>query len=189
MAIQGIFGKIANAQANQKGDFIKKGSGRAVILECMQKSGNSGNNFIVRLKILASKGKDGSTPNAEGSQVSWIQSLDKFQSAFGNVKAFVLNVTGVKEAEVSAEEFVETLEDMINYVPGAKSESSGRSITATQAARGMLVDYDTYDQQTKTQKAAKSTETNTYAKFIHVTEQGDVAARRAELDKTDPLQN
>ncbi len=184
-----IYAQIAGSTANNKSDYIKKGSGQAVILECLKKVGNEGETFVARLLITASKGKDGSTPNAPGDVVGWPQLLTKFKAtAMGNVKSFVLNTVGLKESDVTADQFVETFEDAINYVPGTKSEYNNREIKATQDFRGMLVNYDTYDQQTKAQKAQNSKETNTYVKFYHVSEQGDIAARRAELDKTHPIQ-
>ena len=184
-----IYSQIAGSTANNKSDYIKKGSGQAVILECLKKVGNDGEVFVARLKILSSKPKDGSKPNEPGDVVGWPQLLTKFKAtAMGNVKSFVLNTAGVQETEVTADQFIEQFEDAINYTPGAKSEYNGRAITAVQDFRGMLVNYDTYDQQTKAQKAAKSNETNTYVKFAHVSDQGDLEARKAELDKTNPIQ-
>lgn len=189
-----IFSKIATTSANSKGDFFKKGSGRAVILECLRKNGDSGESFIARCKILEVKPKDGAPCNNVGDRVGYVQLLEKFKSAASNVKSFVLAVVGLREADVSAEDFVETIEDMVNYQAGTKSEYNGRIINNVQVARGMLVDFDSYDQQSKAQKAEGLGKFNTYVRFVHVpateglNDEASVAKRRAELDVTDPLQ-
>lgn len=189
-----IFSKIANTTANTKGDFFKKGSGRAVILECLRKNGDSGEAFIVRCKILEARPKDGAVCNNVGDRVGYVQLLEKFKSSAANVKSFVLAVVGLRESDVTADDFVETIEDMVNYQAGTKSEYNGRTIQNIQIARGMLIDYDTYDQQSKAQKAEGAGKFNTYVRFIHVpateglNDAKSVAARRAELDVTDPLQ-
>lgn len=189
-----IFAQMAGVTASNKGDYIKKGSGRCVILECLKKTSadSGGDVFIARVKIVSSKGKDGSTPNTPGEKVGWPQLLTKYkQTALPNVKSFVLNVVGAKESEITADEFIAQFEDAINYKAGEKSEYNQRVITAVQDFRGMLVDYDTYDQQTKDQKAdtkaGKPFQTNTYVNWSHVAEQGDLEKRRAELDVSDPL--
>lgn len=196
MASREIFNKMYDASPNQKGDYFKRGSGRVVVLEAVQKDGaDCGLFFSLRCKVLSAKPKDGVPCNNEGDRVGWPQLLDKFpKTAYPNVQGCVLAIVGCRKDEITKEQFTATFEDMINYVKGTKSEANGRSIDEVQAARGMLLDFDTYDQQTKVQKAetlasgGKVHNTNTYVKFFHVAEQGDIAARRAELDKTDPLQ-
>ncbi len=195
-----IFDKMYDASQNQKSDYFKKGSGTCVVTECLLKnSADTGETFILRAKIVDAKPKDPQNPcNSPGDRVGWPQLLTKFpRTAFSNVQGLVLAIVGAKKEDVSKDDFVATYEDCINYQKGTKSEFSGRLIEAVQAARGMLLSFDTYDQQTKAQKAAseaaaklgqKVFETNTYVRFYHVADQGDLAARVAELDKTDPLQ-
>lgn len=189
MGTRDIFNKMYDADPNSKSDYFKKGSGRAVVLEMLKKNGDSGEVFVIRAKILEAKGKDGSVPNQPGDRVGWPQLLTKFpKTAYANIQGAILALVGASKEQVPRDDFVAAYEDAINYVKGTKSEYNGREINEVQAARGMLIDFDTYDQQTKAQKASSSKETNTYVKFYHVADQGDVAARRAELDKTDPIQ-
>ncbi len=156
----------------------------------MKRDGNSGEAFIARCLILSSRAKDGVSPNAPGDVVGHICILSGANKNVGlsKTKTFVLSAVGVKEAEITGEQFIETFEDAINYVPNSKSEYNQREIKEVQALRGMLINFDSYDQQTKAQKASGSKETNTYMNFTHVPDQGDIEARRKELDKTHPLQ-
>ncbi len=191
-----IFNKMYDASPNQKGDYFKKGSGRCIVLEAVSKeSADSGKFFSLRCKIISAQSKDGKPCNNPGDRVGWPQLLDKYpKTAYPNVQGAILAIVGAKKEDVTKEEFVSTYEGMINYVKGTKSEDSGNIINEVQSARGMLLDFDTYDQQTKDQKAetkasgGKVFNTNTYVKFFHVADQGDLAGRIAELDKTDPLQ-
>ncbi len=190
-----IFAAVAGTPAASKGDYFKKGSGTAVILECLRKeTDESGEMFIPRFKVLTATGKDGSVTNAPGDKVAWPQFLTKSKFpkiARANVKAFVLAVTGDREADITADQFIATWEDMINYQAGSISEYNKREIKDVQAARGVIIGWTTYDQQTKGQKeqskAGGKYESNTYVTFSHVPDQGDIEARIAELDKTDPV--
>ncbi len=190
-----IFASTAATKAAAKDPYIAKGYGKAVILECLQKeSDEAGLVFVARMKIIEATGKDGSTPNRVGETVGFVQMLTKSKYpkiAKAEVKAFVLAACGDTESSITADQFISNWEDMINYVPGALSEYNGRKITDVQAARGVIIAFDTRDAQTKAQKDAVKAggkfETNTYPAFKHVPDQGDIEARIKELDATDPI--
>lgn len=178
-----IFNKIGAASANNKGDVFRDGKGTLVITQCLYKNMNEGPTFVGRFKVLesASKGdkdpKSGAPvePNPAGSRVGWPQKIEKHKSAAGNVKAFFLNVLGFNEAEVKPEEFGDTM---------------AQACGPEQALRGMLVKYETYQQETKT--GANAGRVNTYVKFVHVSpkegnDEASIKKRRAELDATDPI--
>lgn len=197
-----IFTAVANASTNNKSDFFKKGSGRAVVLEMLHKnSDQNGVVFVMRALILSSRQKDVAViPNAPGDVVGWPQLLEHpkmKKMAQQNVRTALLNITGTKESEVTEAQFVELWEDAINYEPGTISEYNQRKINKVQDLRGFLFDYDTYDQQTKDQKAADAAaiaagktppkQTNTYVTFSFVEDQGDLEKRIADLNKTNPI--
>lgn len=202
MAGRGIFASVANSSINNKSDFFKKGSGRAVVLEMLHKnSDQNGLVFVMRALILSSRKKDESViPNSPGDVVGWPQLLEHpkmKKMAQQNVKTALLNITGTKESEVTEAQFVELWEDAINYEAGTISEYNQRKIEKVQDLRGFLFDFDTYDQQTKDQKAADAAavaagktppkQTNTYVNFAFVPDQGDIEARIKDLDKTHPV--
>ena len=179
-----IFSLVANSQANNKSDNFRDGKGIAEVVQCIGKpDANDGPTFIARFKIVSSESKgdmDPKTkqpiqPNAPGSRVGWPQKLTKFKSAPGNVKSFFLNLLGKKESDMTAESFTETMKD---------------AISPKQPARGMLVAYETYQQETKS--GANKGAINTYVRFVNVPkEKGntpeEIKKRREELDKTDPV--
>jgi hypothetical protein len=178
-----IYKNSYQAKANGKSDNFVDGQGTAVILQCIGKTdGNEGPTFIARLKIVESSNKGDRDdkgelvpPNAVGSTVGWVQKLTKFKSAPGNLKGFILNTLGMKESEVGEDDYI-----------GACAAAEGPE----QALRGMLVKFSSYRQTTK--GGPNAGKTNTYIQFSPVSvEAGNdgakIAARRAELDKTDPV--
>ncbi len=189
---------IYDAKQSGRGEYFKKGSGEAVIVECLKKDdADAGEVFVMRAKITKASPKDGQPCNSVGERVGWPQLLTKYpKMAPGNIQNMILAAVGVSKEQITKDQFVETYEDMINYVPGTKSEHSGRLINEVQGARGMLIRFDTYDQLSKEQKAIlksnpnAAVKPNTYVKFYHVPGQTEeeIAARRAELDKTDPCE-
>ena len=178
-----VFAKIAAARASLKSDNFRDGKGIVVVSELIHGNFNEGNTFVARTKIVSSESKgdlDPKTktpvaPNAAGSLVGWPQKLDKHKSAAGNVKAFVLSLLGFKENEVSSEQFGQALTELLSKA---------------QPARGMLIGYETYQQPTRSGPNAGNV--NTYVRWIHVppaagNSADQIAARKAELDKSSPL--
>lgn len=178
-----LFAKIASSNASLKEDVFKDGKGVVVIRELICKSFFQGPTFVARTKVLSSESKGDLDPvskqpvipNAVGSRVGWPQMLQKHASAPGNVKAFVLALLGKKEAEVTSAQFTEAL---------------ARLLSKEQPARGFLIGYETYQQQTRS--GANAGKINTYVRWVHVpADRGnspkEIADRRAELDKTDPM--
>lgn len=178
-----LFGKIGAAAANGKGDNFKDGKGVVVVRELLCKRLNEGNTFIGCYKVVSSASKgdtDAVTklpvePNAVGTNPSWPQKLDKFKSAPGNVKGHVLALLGFAESAVTPTQFAEAL---------------GRLIAKEQPGRGMLIGYETYQQPTRS--GPNIGKVNTYVRWLHVPPSAgnsakEIAERRAELDKTDPL--
>lgn len=178
-----LFAKIASANASLKEDVFKDGKGVVQIRELICKSFFQGPTFVARTLVMSSSAKGDLDPvskqpvqpNAAGSRVGWPQMLQKHASAPGNVKAFTLALLGFKEADVNSQQFQEAFE---------------RLVSKEQPARGMLIGYETYQQATRS--GANVGKVNTYVRWIHIPpSQGnspeDIAKRRAELDKTDPM--
>lgn len=178
-----LFAKIASSNASLKEDLFRDGKGVVLIRELLCRQFFKGNTFVARTKIVSSQSKgdkDPKTggpvePNGPGSCVGWPQLIDQHASAAGNVKAFTLALTGFASADVAPEDF---------------AKGFGELVDKNQPARGMLIGYETYQQATKS--GPNAGRVNTYVRWIHVppsagNSAADIAARRAELDKTDPL--
>ena len=172
---------ISNAKANAKSDNFRDGTGVAMVEELVSFEGNDGPTFVARFEIVSSAPKGDLdetgkpvTPNAPGSQVGWVQKLAKFKSSAGNVKAMVLALIGKTEGEIDAE-------------PGLFANMFAGLLAPEQMARGMLVNYSTYRQATRS--GPNAGKVNTYVAFSAHADNSDeaVAKRRAELDARRPL--
>lgn len=176
-----LFKKIANANASLKEDVFRDGKGVVCIRELICKSFFQGPTFVARTLVKESSSKGDLVngqpvqPNAAGSRVGWPQMLQKHASALGNVKSFTLALLGYKEQDVSSDQFAEAFQ---------------RLVSKEQPARGMLIGYETYQQATRS--GPNVGKINTYVKWIHIPPSAgnspeEIAKRRAELDKTDPV--
>ncbi len=175
-----LFDEVSKAAAQSKSDNFRDGEGILMIEEVKSFSGDSGRVFVVQGKVVESKSKGDLTlspdqkqvvgpavvqPNAAGSTVGWPQLVDKFKSAKGNVKAFMLALFDKKEDEISPADFAKTGEELVSK---------------ENPARGMLIGYSTYRQVTKT--GPNAGKINTYVRFSHVKQTGEeIAKRRAQL--------
>ncbi len=194
---RGIYGELADSETrkSKNEDYLEKGAGQVLIKECFKgETKLKEEYFRLRVRTTATKERKGKM-HAVGENLVWIVKFKTgFQrvNALKDVKSLVLAVVGFKESEVTAEQFIEQFEDAVNYRSGDKSEVTGREIKEVQDLRGMLVNFDTEEKQTKAQKEASDKggafETRSYVRWAHCAEQGDIAKRRAELDVTDPLQ-
>jgi hypothetical protein len=177
-----LFNKIGNAQASLKEDVFRDGKGVVLVRELICKKFFQGNTFVARTKVQSSASKgdknakgEAVEPNAAGSCVGWPQLIDKHASAAGNVKGFVLALLGFAEKDVKGADFAEALTGLISKA---------------QPGRGMLIGYETYQQATRS--GPNAGRVNTYVRWTHVPPSAgntpeEIAKRRSELDKTDPL--
>ena len=81
-------------------------------------------------------------------------------------------------------------EDSIWGDPLNKPKLLGKLVSREQPGRGMLIGYETYQQVTRGGPNAGNT--NSYVRWITVPREAgnspeEIAKRRADLDKTDPL--
>lgn len=201
-----IWGRVKKSKATgKKSEFLRDGKYVLGVLQIMSKvSEQSGLNFIARMVVLKSESKgdlDPKTkqpviPNPVGSVVGYIQQLDAFpKTAPGNVKAFMLELGGMSEAEGDT---IEEVEIDGKKVQMSKLEILGEAAGGPeQLARGMILTCSTRQAAVKTGKNIGAI--NTYPQFSHVGEDpastefggnndADVARRRAEWDKTYPLE-
>lgn len=166
-----IFDAVADSRANMKGDVFKDGRGVLLVVENLLDNLNEGATFVGRFQVVKAEPKgdlelapfapgkphlplDPPRPapcNAIGSQVGWPQKIQKFKSAAGNVKGYLLSLLGFKEAEVTKAAFAATLAEMVS---------------AAQPAAGMLVGYETYRQETR--GGANAGRINSYVRFTHI---------------------
>lgn len=125
---------------------MRDGRGRLVIKKLALEDGFKGARFVTEGVVIASSKipvtelKTGKaldiTPNEVGSDVSIVQMLDKHESAFGNVKGFVLELFGEQDDSTNTSEFYDTL----------------KTLTEENAAHGMVIDYSTYRKVTQVNK-------------------------------------
>jgi hypothetical protein len=174
---------VAAASATTKSDYIRDGAGVLLVEQILDVPGKMGQAgcVVVRVEIVESKSKgdldaNGKevVPNPPGSQAGWVQSL-KYPSAVNNLKTFVLALLGFSEAEVAASP------------PGTFQTAFGELMDTAQPARGMLINYSTYRQATRS--GANAGKVNTYCTFSHNPNntKDSIAARRAELDNKRPI--
>ncbi len=197
MAGRSIFAESHAAEGSFQSDYYKDGSGVAVILENLKKNSNDSEKFIGR-HLIVSVTKKGDAPcNLVGEQVGWVQNYTVYpKMAKKNVQQYILAIVNTKKENISVDDFVATCEDCINYVAGTVSEYNGRKVEEVQAARGMLIRFDTYRSATKAQKAAakpgEAPGTLCFVNFSPVDEKNgnspkEIAKRRAELDVSHPI--
>ena len=173
---------IGGSKASSKSDNIRDGRGVMLVEEILSFVGNEGATFVARGEILSSESKGDTDPitkapippNAVGSQVGWPQKLQKFKSSPGNVKKFVLELLGYTEAEVDSK-------------PGSFAEAMGQLLAPQQPARGMVINYSTYQQSTRS--GPNAGKVNTYVNWSHAADNSPevIAQRRKMLDEKRPL--
>ncbi len=192
-----IFADSYAAPTTFTSDWYKDGSGVAVILENLKKTSDDSEKFIARHLILSVTKKGSAESNNVGEQVGWVQNYTIYpKMAKKNVQQYILAIVGQNIAQIKLDDFVATCEDCINYTPGIISEYNGRKVEDVQAARGMLIKFDTYRHATKAQKAAakpgEAPNTLCFVNFTNISEQNgnspeEITKRRAELDVSHPI--
>ena len=179
-----IFDVIANAKANQSGNYIKPG-GKYLweVNNILIKDGNNGRFFIMEA-ICRESVATGETdragkvmvPTAVGAMGSIAINLTdpKQKSAAGNVKSFIQALFGVEESEVTAAVASECVSEY---------DAAGKVKRMT-PCRGMLIRDEAWN---KPQKADPSKDF-THHRWTNVKQTEDeIKVRKAELDKTSPL--
>lgn len=184
-----IIDDIFNAQANQKSNHILDGRGRLLVGETKYFDGQDGPVFVVEFRVQAVEYKGDlvlapfvpgqphgvmnppvpAPTNVVGELVSWKQLPQKHKSAKGNILGYVCDLLCVKKDMLTAETFRSTFEDL----KGPK-----------QAAKGFLIDYETYRQETR--QGPNKGRLNTYVRFIGIPKTAgnspqEVAERRAKM--------
>lgn len=168
-----ILKKIAESSVSGGGNNIRDSRGRLVVKKLALEDGFKGSRFVAEFIVVGSNKvhvtslKTGNildiAPHTVGEEVSWVQMLDEHDSAFGNVKGFILELFGEKEA--SNDEIFETLTRICGLSDDPKDNVD---------CSGMAVDYDTYRKVTRANQIEI-----TLIKWKHVEqEDGDVSAMR-----------
>ena len=182
--MQAYADQVASSKADQSGNWIKPGAKYLwEVLNILMYGGNGGNFYIAEMICRESvptgekdrNGKD-YVPNAVGSTASYSVNLSdpKQKSAMGNVKKFVMDLFGEPESEVSSDVIFQTL---------AKTDEKGE-VVAPSVCRGMLIRDEAWNKPQKTDPSKDFT----HHRWTAVTQTDEeIAARKAELDKTNPL--
>jgi len=136
--------EIAKASTVSGGNNLRDGRGRLAIKRLALEDGFKGTRFTADFVVVGSQKipvmgiKAEKTldvePNPPSSEVGWIQIFnDKHLSSHGAVKTFVLALFGEAEAEVSDDDFIDTLDELVTK----------------NSAHGMVIDYETYRKVTR----------------------------------------
>jgi len=142
-AVSAMFGKIATARPTLGSSIIKDGRYILEIDKMMVAAKTGGTFFIVEMIVREAQPLvEGVQPNAVGSKASYVQNLDKHQSAPGNAKAFLLSLYDEKEPPesdpVALAKFVAEFGEAMNFTMGP-----------SQPAKGMLIACETYHKTTR----------------------------------------
>lgn len=168
MSVSEIAKRIAKAKASGGGNYFSDGRGRCVIKELSCTKKYKGLTFIAEMEVLSSESFQDAVKKANppGSQVSFVQLFDEYpDTAFPNTKAFLLELTGDAEDDVTDDEF---------------GEAFDRACSKDQPFRGMVIDYSTY------RKDSKAKVSLCIPKFKHVPQTvEEIAAQRAKLDASE----
>lgn len=173
-----IAAQVVKARAAMGSNFIRGGRGIALIQALKLEELNAGPTFVAELLILQSEDIPGQTDakgaalhaNPPGTTVAFIQQFRKFeQTAFGNVKAFLLALDDVAEDQVPEAALMEAFE---------------AAVGKDNPLRGTRVAYETYQK-----KSRKNAIDLTLPKWIRVPGQTDeiVADTRKWLDQKAAL--
>jgi hypothetical protein len=176
-----LLARIAKAQASVGGNIIRDGIYRFGILKMVLEQKFNGNMFIVEFKVLESANvpdiideKSGKPvlANGVGTTASYVLNLDKNIAAMGNAKSFVMAlVDETDESSIDDEDFQMTLDALLGK---------------EQPARGMSIGDETFRKAIKSGANAGKPFVGHRWKHVEETEE-QIAARRAEFDKTAPI--
>lgn len=204
MSIKGIAKQVAQAKARGGGNFVNPGKGRLVVLalkDGTKPEFNSGDTFVAEFLVESCEGftgmkdeagKDKQAGNAIGSQVSYICQFNEFpETAFSNCKTLILALMGETD-ETLAAAAAETAKQLqsTDKLPAEGWTADDEFAAAydrlvdrkVNPARGMIIDYSTYEKQTRDSK--KMITLPVWAHAGQTAE--DIAAKRAKLDGTQP---
>lgn len=172
-----VFQKIANSRASGGGNYIRQGKGRLIVKSLTLPTLYGGDTFIAEFMVKNSESIPGATDNKtgkpefanpSGTTVSYVQQLDKFESAPGNVKGFILKLDGSDDDG----DFAGLLKTYVNEDPKAG---------AVNPAKGFEIDYETFLGSVK--KGANAGKPITLVRWSHVDVTPEqVAANIAALD-------
>jgi hypothetical protein len=140
-AVSAMFGKIATAKPTLGSSIIKDGRYILEIDKLMIETKTGGTFFIAEMIVREAQPLvEGVQPNAVGSKASYVQNLDKHQSAPGNVKAFLLSLYDEKEPgdPLEAAKFSAEFANAVEF-----------SVGNSQPAKGMLIACETYHKLTR----------------------------------------
>lgn len=207
-----IWGRVKKSKATgKKSENIEAGKYLFGVLQIISRTTEQkGLVFIAKMLVLKSEyhgavdpdnKKDGVappiTPAPVGATRGYVQLLDKYRdTAPGNVKAYMLELGGMTEDDADQ---VETVEIDGKQLQMSRLELLGEGAGGPeQLARGMLIRCET--RMAKVQKGDRIGKHNHYPQWDHVgdaldaTEFGgnsdaQVAARRAEWDKSHPIED
>lgn len=150
--IQAALRKIAGAQVNQGGNFIRGGTYLLEVEKLIMEQKRKGMCFIGELRVIESadtatslKGEE-IKANKVGERVGEVQNLDGkgADSAPGNIKAFVCALLGADPNATDEEELFEALQG---------TEENGEHIAGllepSQPMRGKLIRCEAFEKPTK----------------------------------------
>ena len=197
-----IANEIAGATVFQSGEYFRDGKYMLLVNSLKLKEGNEGTSFIAEFFVEECAPKEpGITPNSVGSRVSTVMNITKQkQMALGNIKALALELVGLTEAELDAQQDAENAKAatenrapkniLATWIVRATNESP--SAGTVQPARGIRVACETNRRASRADKAAGKPreQWGVWPKFRHVpgNTPETIKANRAKVDASAPVQ-
>jgi tRNA-binding EMAP/Myf-like protein len=162
---------LSGAEVFAGGLYYKPGTGKCTLMRAIfNPKGNDGPTVIFETLVKEARPIDERQTNVVGNQVGVVCKLQKHKSAKHNVMGVLcaaLNCT--------PQEFDANKEALLEKIYGQE-----------QILRGIDLDFYTVDSKVTPEKPGPA---KTYPKFKHAlgNSKEEIAARRAELDKTNPI--
>lgn len=182
-----LWARVAKQGLLNAGNYVKGNTrGKLLVMQCHQKNGFKGLSAIVKLKVIESKSKqEGFPPHEPGDKVSVVKGLNGDQKAV-TMTAKTLNT--LVTASVAGDPDVKEMpgdEELSQILSASFAEqaANGSWSTGDQFLRGFIVNYDT----TLSTKDGKDRYFPKFETAPGENTPAKVQARRAELDKTDPI--
>jgi len=136
-----LFSGVNNARANMGSNYARSGHYLALIRRVKQDENRKGVEFVavemVCLKVIAPGPSE--EPHRIGEQFSWLV-MSNNDSFLGNVKAFVMNVAGLQEHEVTEDDCAAVTSDKQPFA-GFIVEMNNRIITTKAGKPFTLVNF------------------------------------------------
>lgn len=144
MGIRETAQRVAAAKGTTGGNYLHGGRGRAVIRSVSFSDGYKGDKFVAEMRVLESVDNGAGKADPVGYDFAFLQifsgTKEKVDTAFNNTKSYLVAANG------------DTLEDFNSDPENDMASLMEAACGKTQPLRGVLVDYESREVDTKAGK-------------------------------------